>query len=276
MYLVIDLGGTNTRVASSKNLKTIYKEEKFSSQNTVEKQRVLVSQAISKVSDGVLCCICLGVPGTIDRKAKKFIKLPNYPPLDGHSFEDLFDEKSKISNLVVENDATLAGLGEAVFGAGKEYEVVSYITISTGVGGSRIANKKIDPTKESSEPGHMVIDLDGRRDHAGILGGLEAYVSGTAFEEIYKVEPGECSDQKVWDEYALYLSAGLLNILAMWNPDVIVIGGGMSNKFDKFSEPLLKNLNEQSFFEIPPIVTAQLGDDSGLFGGFARLTQEVE
>jgi predicted NBD/HSP70 family sugar kinase len=108
----------------------------------------------------------------------------------------------------------------------------------------------------------------------GQRGCLESYVSGKSFKEIYEVGPSKCDDAEVWEKYAHDLAPGIVNLVAMWGPDIIVLGGSISKKFEPFfKEPLIKKLEEEPLFDIPPIVKSVLGDDSGLYGGFLYLKQ---
>lgn len=278
MYLSLDVGGTNTRIASSYDLKNIVKDLKFDTSQDLETQKSLIEQGIAEICAGEeeLKGICLGVPGLVNKKENKFEKIVNVPALSNIYAEELLPEHIRTKNILAENDATLAGLGEAVLGIGKDYEVVVYLTLSTGVGGVRIAGKQIDPYQKFSEPGHMIIEEDGRYfELCGQKGCLSAYVSGTAFKSVYGVSPIDCEDSEIWGDYAKKLSLGIINILALWAPDVIVLGGSMSKKFEEcFKKPLLLELEKDPLFEIPPIVKNNLGDKSGIYGGFVLMSQK--
>ncbi|MFC1755847.1 ROK family protein [Patescibacteria group bacterium] len=276
MYISIDLGGTNTRIASSKDLIEILDVIKVKTEQDVELERNIIDSSIKKLCDGEeIEGLCIGVPGLIDKEKKIFEKIPNIPAFDNISFEDFIGNISSLDSTIIENDASLAGLGEAVRGAGKNYNVVAYLTLSTGVGGVRISGKKLDPYQGHSEPGHMVIEEGGKVcEHCHQAGCLSAYTSGKSFEKNYGTSSSECTDQDIWNEYANKLSLGLINIMADWGPEVIVLGGSISNKFEEyFKKPLLEELKKQDFFEIPPIVKSELDDNSGIYGGFEALKQ---
>ncbi len=87
----------------------------------------------------------------------------------------------------------------------------------------------------------MIINEDGKPFKlCGQKGCLSCYVSGAAFKEVYGVSPFRCEDKEVWTDYAKKLSLGIVNVIAMWGPDVLVLGGSISNKFEGyFKEPLL-------------------------------------
>jgi len=276
MYISIDLGGTNTRIASSRDLKNIIDLIKVATKKEAVSEKNLIKESIIKlVGDDDIDGLCLGVPGFVNKEQKKFGKIVNIPYLSNLTYQEVVSDLLSDQKIIAENDATLAGLGETVMGAGKEFEVVAYLTLSTGVGGVRIAGKKIDPYQKHAEPGHMIIEEDGREcELCGQKGCLSAYTSGTSFVNLYGVSPSECEDAKVWAQYAEKLSLGLINIIADWSPDVIVLGGSISNKFEQFfREPLLEELSKQEFFTVPPIVKSALGDNSGIYGGFILIEQ---
>ncbi len=276
MYISIDLGGTNTRIASSKDLGKILKVERVKTEQNVALERKIIISAVEKLcKEEKIDGICVGVPGFVNKKDKKFEKIVNVPSLSGLSYEDLFGDLVNPDLVIAQNDATLAGLGEAVVGAGQDYEVVVYLTLSTGVGGVRIAGKKIDPTQNFSEPGHMRVQENGLVcPHCHQKGCISAYISGAAFEDVYKVRPSKCEDREVWGEYAKKLTYLIINVLATWAPDAIILGGSISNKFEQyFKEPLFDNLSKQNFFTIPPILKSKLDDNSGLYGGLILLNQ---
>ncbi|MBU1133037.1 ROK family protein [Patescibacteria group bacterium] len=273
MYLTADFGATNTRVASSNDLKSILKIKKFETSPDFNEQVKILNDTFEKLSKGEkIEGICVGSAGTLDQKEKKFLRTVNYGVKDGKYFDDLLDERFKDIPLCVENDASLAGLGEAVFGAGKSFDTVAYLTLSTGVGGVRVDKSKDKINYFPAEPGHHIILEDGRlHQRSGLFGSMESYVSGISFEEIFGVDPEFCEDEEAWDIYAKHLSTGLLNVIALWNPEVIVLGGGVSNQFDRFIEPLMKYLGKQDFFKIPEIKESKLGDRAGIYGGFVHL-----
>jgi len=274
------MGGTTTRIASSKDLESIHKSEKFPTHKDLFEQKKLVTNTIQNLIDGEnVEYICMGVPGMVDKKERVFENIVNYPQLSGQTFESFFDLTETNDKLLVENDAALAGLGEAGRGEAQDHSVVAYLTLSTGVGGVLIKDKMIDDIPEHSEPGHMVIVEDGIEDEVcGQKGCLHAYLSGAMFEKTYFCNdpkatfcegerPEDTNDKKIWKEYGKHLATGLTNIIAMWDPQIVVIGGSISNKWDLFSPSMFDSLNDQALFEVPKVVRSTLGDDNGLLGG---------
>lgn len=267
MNLLIDIGGTHVRIAANDNFQTIDTVEKFRTPKDLPTLKNSITETIKKLTqNSPIETVCIGIPGIINGQTQTFVSLPNIPVLNGRPFSSILEFQYK--QLIVKNDALLATLGEATTGAGKKHNVVVYLTLSTGVGGARISNKIIDPTFNFFEPGHQVINFLGNKyDSCGQSGCLESYVSGTAFEKLYNIKPQDCVDPAIWDEYAKNLAYGLTNVIAMWSPDIIVLGGSVSNQFDKFYQPLLANLQNQKMFQLPQIVKSEYMDKAALYGG---------
>lgn len=275
MYISIDFGGTTTRVASSVDLTNITRMVKFPTCPTLPEQQQMIKDSIREVAGSVEAKVCLGVPGFLDHKNRIYKNIVNFHPLTGLYYDELFDNSLEIKALEVENDASLAGLAEATIGNGKNYRNVAYITLSTGVGGVQILNKKLHKGQIFSEPGHIIIKEGGRYfESCGQNGCFSAYCSATAFKQIYNQNPTLCRDVEIWDAYSRNLATGLISVISVWAPEIIILGGIMSTMFENYyKEPLLKHLSKQKLFEIPEITTTHLKDDAGVYGGFEYLKQ---
>ncbi len=273
MYVSIDIGGTKTRIASSKNLRDLHKVKKFPSSWNLKEEKLNILKGIEDVSDGKeVKCICIGVPGRVDYLNEKFFKMPNYSVLNDFPFDFLISGRFHKTKLLVENDAALAGLGEAVLGAGLQSKVTAYLTLGTGVGGVRVEKTIKNVNYFYSEPGHQIIIKDGKYNSGtGHRGSLESYISGRAFEDIYGVKPDKCEIEAFWNDYAAYLAVGIHNICSMWGPDLIVLGGSLSKKYPIFKNELKRILSAEKFLTIPKIVTAEFADDAGLVGGLVKI-----
>jgi len=265
MYISIDIGGTNTRIATSENLDSIINLEKF---HTPKSKKELVEKIAETIRENPnITMMSIGIAGFINRHTKQIIKCPHIPYLDNTSLNELLPQTQNIPTYL-ENDAALAGLAESIKGEGSNYNRVAYITISTGVGGTLIENKKIPDTKFNFEPGHHIIDLHPQNKVSTLLqGSWESYSSGTAFKDLYKVEPDDYNDIGIWTEYGKNLAVGLHNISLLWNPEVIVLGGSLSKKATLFLKVLEDNLNATLPQGKPDIKISQLGDTNGILGG---------
>ena len=280
MYLLFDIGGTNTRVALSRDGINVVNVESFPTPPVFEDGLKEIERFVGKV-EGKIEATSGGFPGTCDKKKGTVLRAPNLP---GWIDENLKERLSQITNspVFLANDADLAGLGEAIEGAGKDFNIVAYITISTGVGGVRIVNKKIDAATIGFEPGHQIIDADTsiRSEYIEAKKGdnpsyLEDFVSGKSIEIIYGEKAEDIDNPNVWDEIHWLLSVGLNNTIVHWSPEIIVIGGkvGRSEKISlsKLNFHLSKYV--KIFPTLPILKKSELGDKAGLVGALHYLKQ---
>ncbi len=200
----------------------------------------------------------------------------------------VIDIKNKFAVPVrIANDAKCAVLAEAVIGAGKDYDRVCMITIGTGVGGGFITGKKLELGSlyrdASGILGHISVVAGGRQCTCGRKGCLEAYASSTAIMASYKEKTGnmittkeiferirfEAAAREVYEEFLYYLGEGLISICNVLRPEVIVIGGGVSNSADLYTGYLEKYVNHGVYGgkAIPVVITAaELGNEAGIIG----------
>lgn len=264
MYLLFDIGGTHTRFAISSDHKTLGEVKIIDTPKNYSDVLNTYKIIVTELTKGEkLSAICGGVPGVLDSQKAMLVSAPHLPDWVGKPFkEDL--QRTLEAPLFLENDAALAGLGEAVFGAGEGKSIVAYLTISTGVGGARIVDGQIDKSAYNFEPGHQIVDLE----H---LIQLEDLISGTALSNRYHQKSEEIHDEQVWNEVAKNLAVGLHNTTVYWSPNIIVLGGSVSK-----SLPIEK---AQEYFKeyaslypaVPEVQKSKLVDISGLYGALAHL-----
>ena len=270
MYLLFDIGGTNLRLANSPDGKTVTQiHYEATPKNPSEAIRSII--AYSHKNGKKLSGVAGGIPGPMDAGKTMIMNAPNLPGWVKYPLRDTLAEKLG-TQVLLENDAALAGLGEAVFGAGQGKKIVAYLTISTGIGGTRIVNSQIDSSSLGFEPGHHTIHPDGFLCGCGSKGHLEAYASGTGLKKQFGQPAHEIKDPAIWKQVCGHLAVGLNNVLCFWSPDIIVLGGSLmkSLSIDILTEEL-KNL-KPVFPNIPPLAKANLGNDSGLYGALAYAT----
>ena len=162
-------------------------------------------------------------PGPLDAKLTKMVSAPNLPGWNNKPLKKNLEQILKCK-VVIMKDVSAAVLGEANFGAGKGKRIVAYFTVSTGVGGARAINGRVDETTAWAEPGYQIIKHD---DPYGFIEGL---VSGTGLKRRYKKEAVNIKDKRVWAEAARLLAIGVHNTIVHWQPDVVVIGGSVMKK----------------------------------------------
>ena len=269
MFISIDVGGTNTRLATSKNLKNIKEYRIFPTQKNFNLGIKKIINAIEEMAlQSQIKTFAIGLPGVIDKEKQKLLKAPNLKNWDNKPITKLLSKKFKCP-VFIENDTSLAGLGEAVFGAGKKYKIIAYLALGTGLGGVRIVNQQIDQSSQGFEPGHQIIKTNGKKCSCGQKGCLEAYLTSKAFYQKYKIKPENCTNPKIWANFSQNLGQGLVNIISLWSPNIVIIGGGFSRKGEMLLKPLRIFLKQNLQILNPPlIIKSVLEDKSGIYGGF--------
>lgn len=255
--VLFDIGGTKIRMAYSENGEFFEEPKVVETPKSYEEGKALFAATARECANG--------------REIKRLIggmsrNVPGYGT-GSWSYDDFKKDLGELiqAEVFLDNDAALVGLGEAAYGAGRGFEIVAYITVSTGVGGVRIVNQKIDERAVGFEPGKQIIDIDSGKN-------LEDMISGKALAQKTGKHPKEVTDPAVWDEHARLLATGLNNIIVEWSPNVVVLGGSMItgdpaiplDKTEQYLKEILK-----IFPMVPPLKKSELGDFGGLYGALA-------
>ena len=221
MYILFDIGGTKMRVVAADREKflgnpIVVSTPKDFGEGIDTLKRVIdnIAQELADQNRSVTAIVG-GIAGPLNTEQTMLVKSPNLGGWVGHDIKNTLHESYKVP-VEIENDAALVGLGEAHFGAGRGESIVAYITVSTGVGGVRVINGKIDRSSLGFEPGHQIIDPDNSLCPTCEGNDLEAYVSGTAVEKRFGMKPYEIHDDAVWDELAKCRAYGLNNTIVHW------------------------------------------------------------
>jgi glucokinase len=310
--LAIDLGGTKiiTAIISSKVTAKEYQltlaEE--GPQSVIKRVLSMIDHLLSlrNLAPSQLDSISIAAAGAIDIEKGLVTLSPNLPGWRDIPLRDMVGEKYGVNTFLI-NDASAAALGEHHFGAGKGVNNLVMLTVGTGIGGGIIINGKLysGPSGSAGEIGHMTIDVNGPKCSCGNIGCLERLVSGTAVAEeaIRRLSQGEKSSLaefgggkiksitaekvslaaqngdslalEVISKAATYLGIGLVNLVNIFNPEMIIIGGGLAKVGDLLLEPARRVVRERAFqlsTRLVRIVPAQLGDDAAVLGAaiFAR------
>ena len=217
----------------------------------------------------------------------------------------LLRERISIPNIYIENDANAAAWGEAIAGAAKGSRFSVMITLGTGVGGGIVADGKLYKSFNSAagELGHIVIEEGGRPCSCGRRGCWEAYSSATGLVNMTKEKLAECERQgrttvmtelvaargkvtgrtafqgmrqgdeaakEVVDEYIRYLSSGLTSMINIFQPEILSIGGGVSNEGQLLLDLLAPIVDTERFgaemFQSTELRIAELKNDAGIIG----------
>ncbi|MBA7619902.1 Protein mlc [subsurface metagenome] len=306
--LAIDLGGTKIISAIvSPDGQLIAKERSLTladeGQASVINRLLLAVDRLLKlknIDSSQLDSISIAAAGGIDIKKGLVTSSPHLPGWHNVPLRDIVRDKYKVGTFLL-NDASAAALGEHRFGAGRGVNNLVLLTIGTGIGGGIIIDGRLyhGPSGSAGEFGHTTIDVNGPKCACGNVGCLETLVSGTAMarearrriaqgessslvemvagkiEEITAEEIGAAArggDSLALDiitEAATYLGVGLVNLVNIFNPEMIIIGGSVAKLGDLLLDPARRLVKERAFpisAQAVRIVTAQLGDEAGLLG----------
>ena len=280
MYIVFDIGGTKTRVASSIELMNFDEPIVFSTDHVFETGiELLIDTIRTFAGDKKITAIAGGTRGMLNQE-KTHIASDQRTQLKDWTHKPLLRRLQAAFHAPVylENDAAMAALGEAHHGAGQGFSIITYITVSTGVGGARIVDGQIDEARIGFEPGKQIIDSDNTLLCGATGNTLEDLISGTAVEKrVGKKAYDIPQDDHLWDTLADWLATGLANIIALWSPDVIVLGGSMMVGNPNIPlERVRLELNQKlsAYPQKPTLKLAELEDFGGLYGSLAYLRQK--
>jgi glucokinase len=258
MYLGIDIGGTKTLIALLNGQGVIKESLKFPTPKTYPLFLKQLAISVANLSTKEFTACCVAVPGRVDRENGVAIAFGN---LDWKHIAIKRDMARMLDcPVIVENDANLAGLSEAMLL--KEYDCVLYVTVSTGIGTSIITKQTIDPELADSEGGEIMLE------HKNKIQRWEEFASGKAIVKRFGKRASEITDQKTWKIIAKDIGIGLYGLITFIQPDVVVLGGGVMTHLNKFDDLLLKELRryETPITPIPPIRRAQRPEEAVVYG----------
>lgn len=251
MFLLGDIGRTKTRLAAWVDSETF-------SEPIIRPTPFDFGQGLALVKEFIKGEKCDGLCLGISRQVWPDATLKS-------EFEETFS-----APVYLENDAALAGLGEAHRGAGRGRRIVVYVTVSTGVGGVKIEDGRIDKNAFGFEPGFQTI-IVGDEPRS-----LEDLVSGASVARRFSQPPHKITDEKIWQELSHYLAVGLANTLVHWSPDCLILGGSMFKTPGFRVETIERLLGEYLtiFPKLPVVRPSALGEIGGLHGALVYLNQQ--
>jgi glucokinase len=301
--LAIDIGGTHMRVAAfPENEHKPLRQDRIRTYAKGEdslKRLIQMAQSI-RAEHETIDAIGIAAPGPLDPKTGVILAAPNLPGWNGISVTGILQETFGVPAFIG-NDANLAAVGEWRFGAGQGHHHLIYLTISTGIGGGVISDDRLLVGHQGfgAELGHITILPDGPVCGCGKKGHLEAISSGTGIaayfaeqlalgrQSILSGNPdakaisqaareGDILAQETFQRAGHYLGLAVSNYLMVFNPSILIFGGGVSLAGDLLFDPMCKSMRESllsdHYLEDLEITQAALGDDAGLYGAlvFAR------
>lgn len=312
LILTLDLGGTNYRLALANDKGELLKRSSAAvkpqdPEQTLDEIKQAISEMLSGIDRTTMRGMGIAIAGLVTQDTGVLLTSPNLLRWYNTPVKSIFEKELKLP-VFVGNDATLAALGEYKFGAGIGCHDLIYITVSTGIGGGVIAGGKLllGSRGFAAEVGHMTIDLNGPRCNCGNIGCLETLASGTAIarmavERLSKGEKSAISElvagdmskisaevvekaAKKGDALALdimntagtNLGVGVVNLIHIFNPELIIIGGGVSKAGDLIFEPVRRMVAQRVMRDISVRITAPvLGENPGLLGAVALVLENT-
>lgn len=286
-YIGVDLGGTNIRAAIVNEEGAILNMKKTRSNPERGAEPVMETMiTLIESLEGYEACegIGMGIPGPIDTAAGKIIVSTNLPKLIGFPIAEYIREHFH-KPTYIDNDVKVAALGEAVQGAGKDYPIVYYVTISTGVGGALVIDRKVisGQNGHAGEIGNICIDRNREKYNILNVGAVENEASGTAItrkgKEVFGDQIHDAGDvfelARKGNEKALKIVDGMSYDLAMMfsaighiiDPHVFVVGGGVMKGKDVFFEKMEKYYRSMIHEGMQPVVFREaLLEEPGIIG----------
>ena len=311
LVIGIDLGGTKISTAladdSGKIMAHDYRETRADEGQEVVVGRMLDAarqvMAQAEVETTQVSAVGIGAPGPMDIEAGVVVAPPNLPGWDRVPLKQLIEAELAITTFL-DNDANAAALGEHRFGAGRGTEHMIYVTVSTGIGGGLILGGKLyhGAGGVAGEIGHVTILPNGPPCNCGNRGCLESLASGTSIARVARervahgtptlmadlakgdpkritaklvaeaAKQGDAEAQHILSEAMNYLGIGMANLANLFNPQLIVIGGGLTNVGDPLFEPVRRAIGRHAFVaaaQAVRVVRAELGNDAGVMGAVA-------
>lgn len=305
----IDIGGTKIAVALQNLNKVTIASECFPTRTDISPFEMLenVGMQIERMlaeTGTEISAAGIGCPGPIDIEKGLALSPTNLKSWTDFPIVELFEKKFGVP-VSFDNDANAAAIGEFYGGAGKGFEDILYVTISTGIGGAIICGGKIHHGMRASagEIGHAIVQPDGVLCRCGTRGCLETIASGlsiarrmkeklnganfngadgnkiTAKDVIEAVKKGDETAVEIWDETVKFLAIGIGNAITTVAPQAVIIGGGISMAGDILFEPL-RELIGQNVKMLPienvQILPASLGSESGIYGALILAQQAID
>ena len=282
MLAGVDLGGTQVRVSVADNDGTIV---------GAARTRTALVRTPDAMADWVgvqgrrlagrqkIRTVAIGAPGPIDRAAGILANPPNLPGWRNVPLARLVGEALGCRALL-ENDAQMAAWGEFTRGAGRGSKTMVYMTWSTGIGGGIVIDGRLFSGAHGSagEIGHTIVDPDGPLDACGQRGCLEVFAGGRQMQaqtgesmvEIFAAaERGDPEARRIVERAATYVGDGLINLTNLFDPEVLVIGGGVSRSWKLIAPVLRRTLRSSPFItprRRPQLRRVRLGDRAGQVG----------
>lgn len=314
----VDIGGTNTRASVVEKDGRIVSEGHRPTR-AMEGPDASIPQIVAAICEAMdnagvtaadVCGIGMGVPGRHKSREGVVLWSPNFKDWGGLQLLQPLRDALGLP-VFMGNDVNVAALGEFRFGAGKDIDSMIMMTLGTGIGGGIILGGKLwkGANEGAGEIGHQIVNPNGRLCGCGLYGDLESEASlggildrtrrkiqmGRKTQLVHRVEgsldaltpaiiaeaamEGDELALEVMQETGYWVGVGVANVINFLNPDMVVIGGGISRAGFVLWDPIMRTVRTNALaeaLEVCQIVPSQLGDDAGILGGVTLVLEEME
>lgn len=266
MKIIFDIGATTTRIASISEEGSLGIIERYPTPKIYSDGLEQIIQKVRLITkETKLESVVGGITGSFNEDNSSFRHYGAIKDWSDKPFKkDL--ESSFNCPVFIHNDAELGGIGESVYGAGKEFQSFIYMTIGTGVGGAWIQNQKASTLISNFEPGKQIVNFE--------LGTTFEEISGKNIIAKTGHQASDLETKILWKIVEPILTVGLYNSFLHWPSEAIILGGGVINPTNLPLEKLEQNLKEKlkMYQNAPRILKSKLGDNSNLFGAIVLST----
>lgn len=283
MFIALDIGATNIRISSYKDLQTTTYDKKVvlpaDDNQPYDLMLRHVSSVITELSNGIsVKGIGVSMSGVIDPKRKIIKRTAAYPNWNGHKLSEDLGKQFGCMNAI-EGDAVCAGLSEKFMGKGKDFDSMGFVIVGSGVGAVRIRQYQDKTLVYPTEFGHIPIIADGEKCNCGQRGCIQAYASGLALKAMYDQKAENVQNKEVWVVMSQHLTQALMSFLHMDYVETFIFGGGIAIHQDVFVDRLVKNIKTMLMDhfpkKIPILQKSAFLDDAGSIGSLILLRDDL-
>ena len=312
--LATDLGGTNIRVALVDQLGNIsyrYSTKTLPDrgiEDVIHRWTDALNHVMHSVDTKSVIGLGVAFASPINHQTGVVYNPPHLPKWDGFSPKSILEQNLSL-DVTIGNDASLAVFGEYLYGAGRGFKNMVLLTLGTGIGGGIVINGEVYVGHRgfAGEVGHIVIDRNGPLCDCGARGCLQSMCSGTAISRIANellnsdkctvlrddmgenklpitaqmvvkaARAGDGFATTILDEVASNLGIGIAGLIQVFDPEIIIIGGGISSEFDLLHSGILRSIDMNIYPHLRglvPVVKAERGDDAGMLGAAALMFRD--
>lgn len=287
MFIGIDLGGTKIAGGLVDRSGRVVFDLNVPTEAAKGKARVIanlkrVIDTLMKAKKVKIEAIGIGAPGPIDFARGTVVEAPNLPGWRNVNLRQVIRNEFKLP-VFVDNDANCAALAEAKFGAGKKARDFIYLTVSTGIGGGIIIDRKLyrGARGAAGEFGHIILNANASIEAGRRVGSFEQLASGTAMKHNFGIDAiaahlaapqGDKRAIEAIKSTTEYLAVGIASLVNVFNPELVIVGGGLSNMWADLFVPVKKKFRRYCLklpAESVKVVRAKLQADAGVIGAAA-------